>query len=75
MARIIANRLSRLIEKPNSHNPRQAPASAMGTTMVGMIVARQLCRKVNITMNTSSMATARVITTSLIEALIKGVLS
>jgi hypothetical protein len=45
----------------------QAPSRATGTTMVGMKVARKFCRKTNITMKTSTIASASVISTSSIE--------
>ena len=41
IANTIPNSESTLIEKPNIQSPRQAPASAIGTTSVGIKVARQ----------------------------------
>jgi len=69
------NNVSTLIEKPSAHRPRQAPASAMGTTMVGISVARQFCRNRNITRNTSTIASSSVLTTSSTEMRMNGVVS
>ena len=66
---------STLIEKPNIHRPRHAPANAIGTTIVGITVERQFCRNKNITTNTSAMASASVLMTSSIDIRMKGVVS
>ena len=42
IARIIPNRVSMLIEKPNTNMPRSAPSIDTGTASVGMIVSRRL---------------------------------
>src|SRR3954466_3176452 len=73
IAMTIANSVSTLIEKPSSQRPRQAPASAIGTTIVGMSVARQFWRKTNITRKTRIIASISVSTTDLTDALTKGV--
>ena len=49
------------------------PSSTTGTEIMGMKVARQFCRKMNMTRATSTMASASVLSTSLIEARTKGV--
>ena len=55
--------------------PMNAPISATGTTSVGMIVARKLCRNTSITMNTSTTAMTSVTTTSWMAALMNTVAS
>ncbi len=67
------NRVSTLMEKPSSQSPRHAPARAMGTTMVGMSVARQFWRNRNITRKTRIIASTSVSTTELTDALTNGV--
>src|SRR5215204_559988 len=69
----IANSVSTLIEKPSSQSPRQAPASAIGTTMVGMSVARQFWRKTYITRKTRIIASISVSTTDSTDAFTNGV--
>ncbi len=49
--------------------------SDTGMAMVGMIVVRQLCRKMKTTAMTRTNASASVITTSCIEAATKRVVS
>ena len=51
------------------------PSSTTGTAMAGISVARRFCRKMNITSVTSTMASARVLTTSSMDARTNGVLS
>ena len=53
IVRAIRERLSR--EYPNTHISEQAPSSASGTVMLGMIVAQKLRRKTKITITTSAM--------------------
>src|SRR5215213_155615 len=69
----MANSVSTLIEKPSTQRPRHAPARAIGTTMVGMSVARQFWRNRNITRNTSIIASTSVSTTDSTDALTNGV--
>ena len=45
IASTMANSVSVLIEKPNSHSPAKVPISEIGTATIGISVARQLCRK------------------------------
>ena len=40
IASTIANSVSVLIEKPNSHSPAKVPISDTGTAIIGMKVAR-----------------------------------
>jgi hypothetical protein len=53
----------------------KVPSSTTGTAMVGMIVARRFCRKTNITMKTSTIASISVCTTFSIDSLTNGVVS
>ena len=73
MASTIANMVSVLIEYPNAASTPNVPISTTGTAMVGISVARQFCRNRYITTTTSAMASIRVITTSLIDTVTKGV--
>jgi len=72
MASTSANRVSVLIENPASHRPAKAPISDTGTAIIGISVARQVCRNRNTTPSTSSAASKMVIVTSLIEASTKA---
>jgi hypothetical protein len=67
-ARTIANRVSVLIEKPSMYSPAKVPMSDTGTAIIGMRVARQLCRKMNTTSSTRTAASASVTTTSWMDA-------
>ena len=69
----IANSVSTLIEKPSSQRPRHAPASAIGTTIVGISVARQFWRKRNMTRKTRIIASISVSTTDSTDARTNGV--
>ena len=51
----------------------KVPSNTTGTAMAGIRVARQLCRKMNITMTTRMMASIRVCTTSRTDSLMKAV--
>ena len=75
MASTSANRVSVLIENPTSHRPAKAPIRDTGTAIIGISVARQVCRNRNTTPSTSSAASKMVIVTSLIEASTKRVVS
>ncbi|MNM66338.1 hypothetical protein D3C81_778180 [compost metagenome] len=75
MASTIANSVSWLMVKPMASMPMKVPSRATGMTRVGMIVARKFCRKINITRNTSTIASIRVWITSSIEMVTKVVLS
>ena len=57
------------------YNPRKVPITLTGTASIGMSVARQLCRNRNTTSVTSSIASASVTSTSLIDAVTNGVVS
>ena len=73
IAMTMANSVSTLIEKPSAQRPRHAPQSAIGTTIVGISVARQFWRKRNITRKTRIMASISVSTTDFTDALMNGV--
>ena len=64
-----------LIEKPSSQSPAKVPISDTGTAIIGISVARQVCRNRNTTASTSSAASKIVMFTSLIEASTKRVVS
>ena len=67
IASTMPNSDSWLIENPTAHMPRKPPISATGITSVAIIVARKFCRNSSMTRNTSTTASARVLTTSSIE--------
>ena len=64
-----------LSEKPSISMTTIVATSDTGMAMVGMIVVRQLCRKMNTTATTSTSASPSVISTSCIEAETKRVVS
>ena len=75
IANTMANIVSMLIENPVAASMPKVPRSTTGTAIVGMIVARQFCRKRNITQTTRIMASISVFTTSCRAARTKGVVS
>jgi hypothetical protein len=75
MASTMANSVSVLIEKPNSCSPAKVPISDTGTASIGISVARQVCRNTKTTASTSTAASMMVVTTSLIDADTKRVVS
>ena len=75
IASTIANSVSVLIEKPNSHSPAKVPISETGTASIGISVARHVCRNTNTTATTIAAASRMVFSTSLIEAETKRVVS
>ncbi len=75
IARTMPSRLSMFSEKPSSSITTRVAISDTGMAMVGMIVVRQLCRKMKTTATTSSSACAKVTTTSCIDADTKRVVS
>ncbi|MNO61030.1 hypothetical protein D3C76_516650 [compost metagenome] len=75
MASTMPNMVRVLIEKPNAASTPKVPSSTTGTAMVGISVARKFCRNRYITRNTSTTASARVISTLWIEADTTGVVS
>ena len=73
MASTMPNMVSVLMREAEAPTaPPNVPSSTTGTAMVGISVARQFCRNRNITRNTSTMASTRVLTTSSIEMLDEG---
>mgnify|MGYP001153565462 CR=1 FL=1 len=71
----MANIVSMLIEKPSAASTPKVPSSTIGTAMVGISVARKLCRNRNITRKTSTIASSSVLTTPSIATRTKGVVS
>ena len=53
----------------------KVPRRATGITSVGMMVARMFCRKISMTTNTRTIASTSVFTTSVMEAVMNGVVS
>ena len=68
MASTRPNRLSALIEKPNTCITAKVPTIDTGTASSGMIEARQVCRNRITTSTTSAIASSSVCTTASIEA-------
>ncbi len=75
IARTIPNSVSVFTENPSAFNPRKVPMMLTGTARTGMSVARQLCRNTNTTSVTSSIASSSVFATSIIDSVMKGVVS
>ena len=75
MARTMANMVSMLMENPSRPRTAKVPRMTTGTARVGMSVARKLPRKTYITRKTRKIASNRVLTTSLMATLTKGVVS
>ena len=68
-----SERLLRL--KPSAAMTAKVPMMATGTAISGIKVARQFCRKTSTTMATSTIASRRVLKTSMIDSWMKGVVS
>ena len=75
MASTRPNNVRVLIVKPSACNPRNVPMIETGTASTGMSVARQLLRNRNTTSVTRNMASNNVFTTSLMDAVMNGVVS
>ena len=69
------NIVSMLSVKPVAFRMANVPSSTTGTATVGMSVARQFCRKRNITTITRMIASISVFTTSFMAAFTNGVVS
>ena len=67
MASTMPNSVSMLIEKPSAVMPIAVPMIEIGTAMMGISVARMLCRNRNTTRTTSTSASKNVWTTVSIE--------
>ena len=67
IASTIASSVSVLIVKPNAYISPNAPISDTGIVTIGISVARKLRRKKKITSTTSTIASAIVVNTDLIE--------
>ena len=75
IASTMPSRLSMFSEKPSISMTTSVAISDTGMAMVGMIVVRQFCRKMNTTATTRARASASVISTSCIAAETKRVVS
>ena len=75
MAKTIAKSVNVFIVKSSTWKAASVPISETGTASKGMSVARQLCRKMNITSTTSANASKNVSSTSFMEARMYCVLS
>ena len=64
IASTMANMVRVLIEYPATDSTPKVPSSTTGTAIAGISVARKFCRKMNITITTSTMASPRALTTS-----------
>src|SRR5262245_25166513 len=64
-----------LSEKPNMVMTANVPTSETGTATIGMIVARQFCKKTSTTINTSTNASISVWTTLMIDSCTNTVVS
>ena len=75
IASTMANMVSMLIEKPSASRIASVPSKTTGMAMVGIRVARKFCRNRKITRNTRTKASSRILTTSVMDARTKGVVS
>ena len=75
IASTMPNSVSMLIEKPSAVMPMKVPMIETGTARIGISVARRLCRNRNTTSTTSTSASKKVWTTSLIDACVNSVVS
>ena len=69
------NMVKVLIEYPKTDSTPKVPRRTTGTAIAGIRVARQFCRKTNMTTTTNTMASNKVFTTSSMETLMNLVLS
>ena len=63
-----ANKVSRLIVKPNNCIKKKVPINATGTAIAGINVERRSCKKINTTINTSANAINKVSSTCEIDS-------
>jgi len=75
IAKTKANKVKVFILMPKIYKTAKVPKITIGTVNVGIKVARQLCKKINITITTKAIASIKVLITSLIDSCTKGVLS
>src|SRR3546814_5187192 len=75
IARTMPNNVNTLIENPSIQSPMHEPSNAMGTTIVGMMVARQFWRKRYMTRKTRIMASPSVFATSVNDTSMNSVVS
>ena len=71
----IAKSVSVLIENPNTHKPAKVPIKDIGTAIIGISVARQLCKNRYTTSTISTIASPSVLSTSQIDALTNKLVS
>ena len=64
-----------LMEKSSIHKPAKVPMREMGTAIIGINVARQLCKNTKTTRITRIIASPNVLITSQIEAFTKSLVS
>jgi hypothetical protein len=69
------NRVKLFKLKPTSDMKAKVPTTATGTAMSGMMADRQLCRKMSMTIATSTTASISVCLTSATDSVINGVVS
>ena len=75
MASTRPNRVRLLRLKPITAMTEKVPMMATGTAVSGMIVERQLCKKISTTIATRMIASISVLTTSTIDSATNGVVS
>ena len=61
IASTMANRVERFTVKPSAAMAAKAPMMVTGTVVAGISIARQSCRKIRITMRTSTAASISVL--------------
>ena len=61
--------------KPSKYKPAKVPMSEIGTAMMGISVARQLCKNKNTTSTTKIKASPKVLNTSSIVAFTNSLVS
>ncbi len=75
MARTRPNSEMLLMVNPRAAMAAKVPMMATGTAMSGMMVARHVCRKTSTTTPTRNTASRSVLTTSLTDSPMNGVVS
>ena len=75
IAKIMANNVSKLMVKPSKYKPAKVPINEIGTAIIGISVARQLCKNKNTTNTTKIKASPSVLNTSSMVALTNSLVS
>ena len=75
IANIMAKSVSKLMVKPSKYKPAKVPISEIGTAIIGMSVARQLCKNKNTTNTTRIKASPSVLKTSSMVAFTNSLVS